>query len=56
MSNRFSFANRQTEVLASSHHHHVVALGDSLNLIGNLMGEPFLQLQAVCVLVGYPSS
>jgi hypothetical protein len=41
-------------VLASPHHHHIVTLGNTLNLLGDLVREAFLQLQAVGKLMGDP--
>jgi hypothetical protein len=34
-------------MLSPSHHHHIVARCDALNLVSDLVREPFLQLQAV---------
>ncbi len=39
-------------MLASPHHHHIGRLRDTLHLVGDLMGEPLLQLKSMGELVG----
>jgi hypothetical protein len=51
---RANTARRHAEMLPFEHHRHVLRPGDPTDLIGNLLSQPLLQLQAMSKLLRNP--